>query len=315
MAGVAVAFAVALIWSVASLRLGPLLGFVDAPSNELKIHETPTPVLGGVGVFAGLQLGLVVEDAFSSALFVASLLVLGLGLADDRLDLPPKLRLAAELGAATVLVAMMDLSIGMSVVGVITVVVAINAVNLLDGLDGLVGSVTVVSALGLAWAAANDLVVPALGATLAAATLGFLMLNKPGARIFLGDNGAYMIGLTLAYGALTAAPLGTGQFVLITVAVLGVFCLDLGVTILRRRLAGKELFAGDRSHIYDQLRDKGWPVPRIDLAAATAQAAFVAVLVGLALAEPADAISFTAVVAIATGSVATLWKMGFIRNG
>ncbi len=65
MVAVAVAFAAALAWSVAALWMGPRLGFVDTPgATALKIHKRPTPLLGGVGVFVGIHLGLVVADQF-----------------------------------------------------------------------------------------------------------------------------------------------------------------------------------------------------------------------------------------------------------
>ncbi|MDJ0953328.1 MAG: MraY family glycosyltransferase [Acidimicrobiia bacterium] len=315
MAGLVVAFFVALAWSYAALWVGPRIGLVDMPGGtELKIHKQPTPLLGGVGVYAGIHSGLLVEDAFSGALFAGSSLVLLLGLADDRYDLSPRLRLVAEVAAAAVLVTLMDLgSVGASLFGLVLVVVAINAVNLLDGLDGLVGSVTLASAAGLAWASGQGLVAASLGAVLAGAIAGFLVLNRPKARIFLGDNGAYLIGLTLAYGALTATPAGIGPMLLIAAGVLGVFAIDLAVTILRRRLSGKALFAGDRSHIYDQLRDRGWSIPQIDLAAAAVQGLLVAVLVGFAATDPDWLGSVGLLAAVGVVSFGVVWRLGFVR--
>ncbi len=315
MAGVVVAFVVALAWSYAALWVGPRIGLVDMPGGtELKIHKKPTPLLGGVGVFAGIHLGLLVVDAFSGALFAGSSMVLALGLADDKYDLPPRLRLLAEIAAAAVLVALMDLgSAGAAVFGVVLVVVAINAVNLLDGLDGLVGSVTLASAVGLAWASGQGLAAESLGSVLAAAIVGFLVLNRPKARIFLGDNGAYLIGLTLAYGALTATPAGIGPMLLVAAGVLGVFAIDLAVTILRRRLAGKALFAGDRSHIYDQLRDRGWSILQIDLVAVAVQALIVAGLVGFAATEPNWLGAVGLLAALGVVSFSVVWRLGFVR--
>jgi UDP-GlcNAc:undecaprenyl-phosphate GlcNAc-1-phosphate transferase len=318
MVGIAVAFTFALAWSGAAIWLGPRLGLVDAPtSNELKVHTRPTPLLGGVGVFGGIHLGMAIEEVFAPALFVGTLLVLILGLADDRLDLPPKLRLAAEIGAAGVLVAMMDSGLGSPGgfgFGVVLVVAAINAVNLLDGLDGLVGSTALIAAVGVAWAGNEILDSWTLGAVLGAALVGFLVFNWQPARIFLGDNGAYTIGMVLAYSALVTTPAGVGSMLLIAVGVLGVFLTDLVVTILRRARAGSALFAGDRSHIYDQLRDSGWAVRRIAVAAATLEGAFIAGFVSLAISGPGIAISIIAIVVTGVAGLAVFWRLGFLRT-
>ena len=317
MAGLIVAFVVAVVWSIAAIWIGPIVGLVDTPgANELKVHKRPTPLLGGVGVFGGIHIGLAVADEFDRALFAGTLIILVLGLADDRLDLPPKLRLAIEVMAAVVLVSTIDAgldSVGGYIFGTVLVVVAINAVNLLDGLDGLVASVTIVAALGLAWAGSEGLGDSTLGLTLAAATLGFLVLNRPQARIFLGDNGAYLIGMTLAYGALTTTPSGVAPMLLVGAGALAVFAVDLAVTVLRRRSAGKPLFEGDRSHIYDQLRDREWSIISIDLAAASAQALLGAVLIGAALADVPLIGAITIGLVVFAGAIGSLWRLGFVR--
>jgi UDP-GlcNAc:undecaprenyl-phosphate GlcNAc-1-phosphate transferase len=318
MVGVVVAFSFAIVWSGAAIWLGPRLGLVDTPTgNELKVHTRPTPLLGGVGVFGGIHLGMAVEDEFSAALFVGTLLVLMLGLADDKLDLPPKLRLGVELGAAAVLVGMMDSGLGSPVgfvFGVALTVIAINAVNLLDGLDGLVGSTAFVAAVGMAWAGHEGLGNATLGWVLGASLLGFLAFNWQPARIFLGDNGAYTIGMVLAYSALATTPGGVGSMLLIAIGLLGVFLTDLTVTILRRAMAGSALFAGDRSHVYDQLRDAGWGIRRIAVAAALLQAVFVAGFIGYAITDPGTPMAMLAIVATGVVGLAGFWRLGFLRH-
>ena len=318
MVGVVVAFAFALLWCATAIWLGPRLGLVDRPTgNELKIHTRPTPVLGGVGIFGGVHLGMAVENVFAPALFVGTLMVMALGLADDRLDLPPKFRLGAELGAAIVLVAMMDSGLDSPAgyaFGVLLVVIAINAVNLLDGLDGLVGSTALVAAGGLAWAGSEGLGESTLGAVLAAALVGFLVFNWNPARIFLGDNGAYTIGMLLAYAALSTTPAGVGTMLLVAVGVLGVFLTDLTVTITRRARSGNALFAGDRSHIYDQLRDAGWAIRRIAGAAAMLQGVFVAGFVGVATTTPSAIAALVAIALTGGAGLALFGRLGFLRS-
>jgi UDP-GlcNAc:undecaprenyl-phosphate GlcNAc-1-phosphate transferase len=275
MVGVTAAFAIALTWSALSIWLGPRIGLVDAPTpNPLKVHERATPLLGGVGIFLGLHFGLYVEGAFEPGLFAATSIILVLGLMDDRSGLSAKLRLAVEVIASIVLVATTDInegSVPMMVISVVAVVVAINAVNLFDGLDGLVGSVAVVSALGLGWAGLSDVGSETLGFVLTAALVGFLVLNWQPAKVFLGDNGAYLIGMVLAYGTLIGGGGNLGTTVILSIGTLGVFLTDLMITIVRRAKNGTPIFEGDRSHIYDQLRDRGLSVRTVALIAATAQ--------------------------------------------
>jgi UDP-N-acetylmuramyl pentapeptide phosphotransferase/UDP-N-acetylglucosamine-1-phosphate transferase len=68
--------------------------------------------------------------------------------------------------------------------------------------------------------------------------------------------------------------------------VLGVFLVDLIATVVRRALSRRPLFAGDRSHLYDRLRARGWPIPGVAVSSAVVQALFVLLAVAL---ESADA--------------------------
>ena len=120
-----------------------------------------------------------------------------------------------------------------------------------------------------------------MGFTLAGAGAGFLVLNWQPARIFLGDNGAYVIGVALAYGVLSGGNGRFGTILLLALGVLGVFVIDLITTISRRVINGTPILQGDRSHIYDQLRDRGWPVRAVALFAASAQAVLVAICIGI----------------------------------
>jgi UDP-GlcNAc:undecaprenyl-phosphate GlcNAc-1-phosphate transferase len=89
----------------------------------------------------------------------------------------------------------------------------------------------------------------------AGATVGFLAHNLPPARLFLGDNGAYLLAAALAVivlgeGRTIAALLGAATC-------FGLFGLDLLLAILRRAIRGGRLTAGDRAHLYDQLQERG----------------------------------------------------------
>ena len=167
-------------------------GVVDRP-GELKTHTRPVPYLGGVAVFAALAVGVVAVGRYEY--FAPLGLALVLGVTDDVRPLPPRLRLAVELVIAVVagLVAPGPGLVRLAVA--VSVVVLMNAVNLLDGQDGLAGAVGLIAAMGLAWLGGDA---RPYSLALAGALAGFLVFNRPPARIYLGDGGAYLLGTALA---------------------------------------------------------------------------------------------------------------------
>lgn len=315
MATLIVAAAVSLAWCAFAIWLGPRIGYLDRPDDpSLKAHERPAVPLGGVGVFLGVHLAAVARGGLDLTLLLATGIVLVLGLVDDRRGLPPVARLAAELLAALVLV-FGGLRSGdgpiFVILGVILVVFAINAVNLFDGLDGLAGSVAFVTAVGLAWLAGGRGLDTEVPLEMAAALAGFLVFGWHPARVFLGDAGAYVVGVVLAHVIIESAPDGSLEL-MVTAGMLGVLAIDLVVTMLRRRLSGHPMFLGDRSHIYDQLRDRGWSVPLVALGMAAAQAAIALIVVGVDH-SLAPWRSLLVLGAILIGTLALLSRLGFLR--
>lgn len=281
------AVALALALSALMMAAGPRFGFVDIPDGSaLKAHARAAVPLGGVGVFIAVHVAMAIAGIFDVGLLVASGAVFVLGLVDDRVQLSPRTRLVVEVGAALSLVGLADTPLEISnpihlLVGVILVVGAINAVNLFDGLDGLVGSTGIVAGVGLALLASQRGIDGDFGLILASALAGFLVLNWHPAKVFLGDNGAYSVAVFLVYGIVTVSPDLTARNVLASIAVLGVYALDLVATLLRRRLAGVPMFFGDRSHLYDQLNDRGLAMQVIVLLAISVQVMFVGIGLGL----------------------------------
>lgn len=317
MAGVTAALLIALAWAGLVVPLGPRLGFVDMPDDaSLKRHTRPAVPLGGVGVFLGVHTGMAIEGIFDVGLAAGTGGLLVLGLLDDRLGLSPRLRLVVEVAMAFVIVASADGAWSTDplplIVGIVLVVVAVNAVNLFDGLDGLVATSAAVAAVGVA--ALGDLrgLNAIVGLVLAGALVGFLFLNWSPAKVFLGDNGSYVVGAFLAYGIMRVSPEPVDSRFIVASVLLGVFALDLATTVLRRRLSGRPLFVGDRSHIYDQLRDRGWTVPRVALTMAAVEAGYVGLALGVEQIRNGPA-RMVLVGAIAAGSLLVARAAGFLR--
>lgn len=278
MVGLITAGVIAAVCCAVAIRLGHRLGILDRPDGVLKTHRREVVPLGGVGVFTGVHAALLITGGFDLGLFLASGVLLVAGLADDLIDVNPLVRLLVMTASALVLAAWSDLDVdrlGHVLVVLSAVVISVNAVNLLDGLDGLAGSSAVLSLVGIALLAMYRSVSPEFGLVAGGAVAGFVVFNWHPARIFLGDNGAYVTGVFLAYGVLVVSPAASSD-VVVGAVMLGVFLVDLVATVVRRWSAGRPLFQGDRSHLYDQLRQRGWTVRAVCVAAITAQVGFIA---------------------------------------
>lgn len=300
--GLIISFAVAATLTPVVARVARRIGIVDQP-GPLKVHDRPVPYLGGVAVFAALA-----GPAASGrpTLLLPLALALALGLADDVVELSPRARLACEVGigvAAAVVVPARGW-VG-ALVTVVLVVALLNAVNLLDGLDGLASGVGLVSALGFAVVLDGDS--QALALALAGGLGGFLVWNRPPARIYLGDAGSYLAGTALAL--LLAVGFGDGQPVALTSACLlfvAVPVADTTVAIVRRLRGRRPLLQGDRGHVYDQLVDRGWGAPATSAACVAVQAALVTAGLGVA-ALPALGAAATSALVIMVVGIWALW--------
>jgi UDP-GlcNAc:undecaprenyl-phosphate/decaprenyl-phosphate GlcNAc-1-phosphate transferase len=256
-----VGFALASLLTPIAAWIGPVLGIVDRVDGDaLKIHSRPVSVLGGVAVVAATFGSLALVEAPSPWwLLAAAGLCLGGGLVDDVRHLPPWARVLVQLVAAAMLVAgglRLEPLDALGAAGVIVLVLAcVNAVNLVDGQDGLAGGLALLASLGLALLAATSGQSTATGLGLAAGGSlgGFLLWNRPPARVFLGNGGAYAVGILLAVLATMVVSEYGVRGMLAAGLCLGVFAFELVFTTARRVLDRSPLAAGDRSHSYDVL--------------------------------------------------------------
>ncbi|MCZ7535490.1 MAG: undecaprenyl/decaprenyl-phosphate alpha-N-acetylglucosaminyl 1-phosphate transferase [Acidimicrobiia bacterium] len=298
----AAALAVALAATPVVARLALATGLVDHP-GPLKVHRAPVAYLGGLAVAVAVAGPI---GAHRPALLAPLAAALALGVADDALDVPPRLRLACEAGigvlAGVVVPAPgMPTAQGIALTAVIAVGL-VNAVNLLDGLDGLAAGAALASALGFAALGAGARV-PALA--LAGALVGFLAYNRPPARIYLGDGGAYLLGTALALCCVLALDGGGASAWLGAPLIVAVPAVDTAIAIARRFRARLPLFGGDRSHVYDQLVDRGWTAPAAVLALVALQGALAVagVAAGRLSAVVAGAITSVCAIAIVAATV------------
>jgi UDP-GlcNAc:undecaprenyl-phosphate GlcNAc-1-phosphate transferase len=277
-------------------------------------HTRPTPLLGGLAMYGGLVAGLIaasrltsLQDPFASAgsktaagLLLAGGLLVVVGFIDDRWGLSAISKLAGQVAAAGIVVwsgqslpwvpmpsgGVFSLEPDLSVtLTILLIVVTINAINFIDGLDGLAAGIVAVAALSfLAYSytlintiGSTSQSLPAVSsALLAGMCLGFLPHNFYPARIFMGDIGASLLGLLLAYGPISSIasldpalltnydaqhhPLDrypTFLPLLVPAAIFVIPYADLMFAIIRRTRAGRPLMAADRQHLHHRVLSIG----------------------------------------------------------
>ncbi len=275
-------------------------GLLDRP-GALKVHERPVPVLGGIGIFLGVLVPSAVLAAAGAgsarvlALLGVALALVALGAWDDLRQLGPGIRLA---GHVVVALAAVGLGLRMetlpgALVGVpltvVLVVGAINTVNLFDGLDGLAGGTVCVSLAGFAvvLGARGDDAFTALALTALGAVAGFLLFNFNPARIFMGDNGSTFLGFLLGVlAARVASRPHDLRSLALALLLIGLPIVDTFVAIARRAIRRRPIFLGDRSHIYDQLVDRGLSVRRTALLCWGVQLLLVTIALTVRAGEP-----------------------------
>jgi UDP-GlcNAc:undecaprenyl-phosphate/decaprenyl-phosphate GlcNAc-1-phosphate transferase len=266
--------AAAAIWVLLRTPLAVRLG--AAPRAD-RWHQQTTPMLGGIGIFAGLLTGFWVAVAAGAAPASRELVaILGgctilfvAGLLDDLFSLGPLLKLAAQLAAAGLVIGN-----GLTISGLISnnflagtvallwLVGMTNAFNLLDNMDGLAATLAGIAALFFAIDALtvheNEAVL-ALALALALACAGFLPFNlrpKRSAAVFMGDSGSQVLGFALAALGLTASWKVAGTTVatlLLPVLVLAVPILDTTLVTVVRLLDGRPVYQGGRDHTSHRL--------------------------------------------------------------
>lgn len=277
---------------------------VVAAVRDRDVHAHPTPRLGGLAMLAGLLAGMLLAsqlpmmgDLFDSgstpvALLSAVLVIVVLGIVDDKWGLDAPVKLAGQVLAAG-LMAFQGIAViwlptpgGTLVLDPVTsvlftvfiVLVSINAINFVDGLDGLAAGIVLIG--GLAFFAYAYLLSVTMGierATLATLVsvllagicIGFLPHNVYRARIFMGDTGSMQLGLLLAAASITligqvdpSAVSGrtiipTLLPILLPLAVMAVPLIDLMLAVVRRTRAGRNPFAPDKQHLHHRLLEMG----------------------------------------------------------
>jgi len=255
---------------------------IDHP-NERSLHSRPVPRTGGLAIIIAAGVGIGLLPAIAGVhpnpalgwLGLSTTLVAGISLLDDRYDLSSGGRIAVHFIAAWLLIEgngwaldaiefggrMFPLWHGVGLgLSVLFVVWTINLYNFMDGMDGFAAGMAVIGFAALAligFVYGDGWSYGGVSLVVAAAALGFLTVNFPPARIFMGDVGSSTLGLAVAAVILWGSALGYFELWL-GVLIFSPFYIDATVTLVRRILGGEKFWQAHRSHYYQRLVQFGW---------------------------------------------------------
>jgi UDP-GlcNAc:undecaprenyl-phosphate GlcNAc-1-phosphate transferase len=278
-----ITFAISLFLTWQVRKIATYFAILDKPGIR-KIHHKATPLLGGIAVFLAFFVALFLfSDRFLAGnltwshligFFVGGLIIIVGGTLDDKYNLPPKIQIIFPILAIVVLIlgGVEIEKITNPLGGVVNlkdffplgpILIALWLIGmmyttkLLDGVDGLVSGVSAIGSLIIFLFTLTtkyyqpDIALAAL--ILAAAALGFLVLNFHPAKIFLGEGGSLFLGYAL--GVLSII---SGSKIAIALLIMGIPILDVLWTIIRRSLSGKNPFRfADKKHLHHRLLSLG----------------------------------------------------------
>lgn len=241
-------------------KLAWKIGAIDVPKDWRRMHCRSIPRAGGIAVFAAILIGYLIfcrHRSLFSAAVGGGLLIMAIGLVDDVYHLPAWIKFLFQLFVSVLTVVTGGVVSGAALpLAVLWVVGLTNAHNFVDGLDGLFGGTATVEGIAL------SILLMSIGLRelalfpllISAACCGFLLYNRPPARIFAGDCGSGSVGFLL--GMLSLPAFTHSQWSLGILAPFLIFAYpltDLITAVLRRVLHGYSPFAADRAHLHHRI--------------------------------------------------------------
>ncbi len=287
----------------------------DEP-GERRSHTQAIPTLGGLGIFAGLIFAITFWIPFDTSeypshryiqyILCAYIIIFLIGAKDDIIPLTPIKKFAGQILATFILVykAKIQLTSLYGILGIyaipewvgviltiITIIMIINALNLIDGINGLAGTIGIIisATLGYWFYQHGRLDLAILAASTIGALMAFLYYNITPARIFMGDTGSLLVGLTASILAISFIEenrvyhedwyIGSVPAVAIAILIIPIF--DTLRVFTTRILRKKSPFQPDRTHVHHLLLDLGFSHMQATAILALVNLAFIALAYSL----------------------------------
>jgi len=246
---------------------------LDSDAGIQKVHAEPTPRIGGVAILAGCWIGWYFAPSDIAAMLfpilLAALPAFFAGVAEDivkRGRVTERLLATCASGVLAwwltgdslvrVGIGGVDWLLTITPVSVLFTAFAVggvaNAINIIDGLNGLAASTVLIclSGLGLLAFLGGDAEMAKICFIFGGATFGFLIVNYPSGKIFLGDGGAYLLGFLLGWIAVMTAVRNPGMSPWAPLLVCGYPILEVLFSMARRTARTLKLGHPDRLHLH-----------------------------------------------------------------
>jgi len=299
--------------SALAMRLARRGGVLAQPGAR-QSHSIATPTGGGLGLvfslivtslLAGRLPGL--PDFWQWHVLPGVVVLSAVGWVDDRRHVAMVLRLAVQLAVSLWLLHSVCVwgpaaSLGRCSLMILAAVWLMNLYNFMDGSDGMAGFQGVFAGLVMAglFAHAGQADMTVAAALLAAVCAGFLPLNVPRAKVFMGDAASVPLGFVIA--ALALYGLHTGAFgPAVPILVMAVFVVDASLTLVARVIRGERWYTAHNQHVYQRLIGQGWSHSQVLMAYQAINVGLVLPATVLAVTYPQHAAEIAGLVIIALG--------------
>lgn len=276
----ACAFLLAFLSTPFVKKLAKKIGAIDIPKDKRRMHTDSVPLIGGLAIFLGFLVSTLLFtkiDSRITAILAGAIIMVVLGVFDDKYALGAKFKLVIQIIAAAIPVIagvrieriiLPFLKSGGIEFGwlaypitILWIVALTNAVNLIDGLDGLAAGVSAIASFSMFLIALmqGNFTIAVMSAALVGSCCGFLPYNFSPASIFMGDTGSTFLGFVMA----SLSVLGLFKIhAIISFAVpfiaFGIPIFDTSFAIFRRLKEHRPIMSPDRGHLHHRLVDMGF---------------------------------------------------------
>jgi len=258
-----------------ALALARKSGMIALP-GERQSHQRATPTGGGLGLIFSivittvcLELMISLPDFWWQSLLPGVVLLAIVGWRDDRFPVSQMLRLLIQLAVSIWLLGFgwWEFSFRGMVFFTFVVVAMVwlmNVYNFMDGSNGMAGFQGVFAGVTMAvlFQLGGEHTMALIALIVAAACAGFLPLNFPSAKVFMGDVSSVPLGFIFASFAVYGVQSGSMSFPL-SVLIMSVFLVDATLTLLSRAFRGERWYTAHAQHVYQRLIAKGWSHRRV----------------------------------------------------
>lgn len=280
---------------------------MDGTSGVQKMHTSPTPRIGGIGIAVGVLAGFAASSngiaaaekrAILSTILLAGMPAFIFGLLEDvTKKVSVRIRLLATMASGVlgwgitgtaithVDIPGLNFILGYTVMSVIFTAIAVsgvaNSINIIDGLNGLTAGVSLIilATFGIIARYAGDIPLAFSCLIIAGAVIGFFLVNWPRGKIFLGDGGAYFLGFTLAWIAVLLPERNASISPWTSLLVCSYPIIEVFFSVLRRKKRkGYSPTAPDISHLHS-LANKRWGKKIFNKSEKTLQNSFTSSLI------------------------------------